>query len=92
MPFNFFHTGTPLRSVPVRFFLVFFIVVQRRGAGDRILDRSLGRGASTSAAEPIGFPGGLFDTSLLVKYEYHVIRHLWFGEVVKQSIFELNNI
>ncbi|KAI5395778.1 hypothetical protein KIW84_062093 [Lathyrus oleraceus] len=45
-----------------------------------IPDRTLGRGASSSAAEPTGYPGGTYDTSLLVKYEHHVARHLWFGE------------
>ncbi|KAI5384355.1 hypothetical protein KIW84_071387 [Lathyrus oleraceus] len=55
-------------------------VVRRRGADGRIPDRSLGRGASSSAVEPAEYPGGSYDTSLLVKYEHHVARHLWFGE------------
>ncbi|KAI5433553.1 hypothetical protein KIW84_020732 [Lathyrus oleraceus] len=57
-------------------------VVRRRGAYGRIPVRTLDRGASSSAAaaEPAGYPGGPYDTSLLVKYEHHVARHLWFGE------------
>ncbi|XP_050896623.1 protein MAIN-LIKE 1-like [Lathyrus oleraceus] len=35
---------------------------------------------STSAAEPTGYLEGLYDTSLLVKCEHHVARHLWFSE------------
>ncbi|KAI5444440.1 hypothetical protein KIW84_012897 [Lathyrus oleraceus] len=52
----------------------------RQGANGRIPDRTLGPGASSSAAEPTGYPRGSYDTSLLVKYEHHVARHLWFGE------------
>ncbi|KAI5442677.1 hypothetical protein KIW84_011639 [Lathyrus oleraceus] len=57
-------------------------VVRRRGADGRIPVRTLDRGASSSAAaaEPTGYPGGSYDTSLLVKYEHHVARHIWFGE------------
>ncbi|KAI5394045.1 hypothetical protein KIW84_060948 [Lathyrus oleraceus] len=55
-------------------------LVRRRGADGRIPDRSLGQGASSSAVELTGYPGGPYDTSLLVKYEHHVARHLWFGE------------
>ncbi|KAI5429392.1 hypothetical protein KIW84_034123 [Lathyrus oleraceus] len=57
-------------------------VVRRRGADGRIPVRTLDRGASSSAAaaEPTGYPGGPYDTSLLVKYEHHVARHIWFGE------------
>ncbi|KAI5431022.1 hypothetical protein KIW84_035246 [Lathyrus oleraceus] len=47
------------------------LVVRRGGADGRITDRILGRGASSSAAEPVGYPGGPYDTSLLVKYEHH---------------------
>ncbi|CAK8541091.1 unnamed protein product [Lathyrus sativus] len=36
--------------------------------------------ASASASESVGYPGGPYDTSLLVKYEHHVARHIWFGE------------
>ncbi|KAI5416837.1 hypothetical protein KIW84_041734 [Lathyrus oleraceus] len=56
--------------------------VDARGADGRIPVRTLDRGASSSAvaAEPIGYPGGPYDTSLLVKYEHHVARHIWFGE------------
>ncbi|XP_050895975.1 protein MAINTENANCE OF MERISTEMS-like [Lathyrus oleraceus] len=55
-------------------------VVLRRGVDGRIPDHSLGRGASTSAAEAASYPGGPYNTSLLVKYELHVAHHLWFGE------------
>ncbi|KAI5417738.1 hypothetical protein KIW84_042377 [Lathyrus oleraceus] len=55
-------------------------LVRRRGADGRIPDRTLGRDASSSAPEPAGYPGGSYDMSLLVKYEHHVARHLWFGE------------
>ncbi|CAK8573992.1 unnamed protein product [Lathyrus sativus] len=41
--------------------------------------------ASASATEPVGYPGGPYDTSLLVKYEHHIARHIWFGEVKKGS-------
>ncbi|KAI5395356.1 hypothetical protein KIW84_061810 [Lathyrus oleraceus] len=62
--------------------VVFTSVVRRRGADGRIPARTLDRGASSSAAaaEPTGYPGGSYDTSLLVKYEHHVARHIWFGE------------
>ncbi|XP_050909706.1 protein MAIN-LIKE 1-like [Lathyrus oleraceus] len=56
------------------------IVVRRRAKDIRIPYRSLGWGASTSATEPTGFPGRSYDTSLLVKYEHHVARYLWFSE------------
>ncbi|KAI5396346.1 hypothetical protein KIW84_062522 [Lathyrus oleraceus] len=54
----------------------------KRGANGRIPVRTLDWGASSSAAaaEPAGYPGGPYDTSLLVKYEHHVARHIWFGE------------
>ncbi|KAI5445759.1 hypothetical protein KIW84_013839 [Lathyrus oleraceus] len=57
-------------------------MVRRRGADGRIPVRTLDRGASSSAAaaEQTGYPGGPYDTSLLVKYEHHVARHIWFGE------------
>ncbi|KAI5431499.1 hypothetical protein KIW84_035619 [Lathyrus oleraceus] len=57
-------------------------LVRRRGADGRIPVRTLDRGASSSAvaAEPTGYPGGPYDTSLLVKYEHHVSRHIWFSE------------
>ncbi|KAI5442859.1 protein MAIN-LIKE 1 [Lathyrus oleraceus] len=55
-------------------------LVRRRGADGRIPVRTLDRGASSSAAEPAGHPGGPYDSSLLVKYEHHVARHLLFGE------------
>ncbi|KAI5390181.1 hypothetical protein KIW84_075485 [Lathyrus oleraceus] len=57
-------------------------MVRRRGADGRIPVRTLDRGASSSAAaaEPTGYPEGPYDTSLLVKYEHHVARHIWFGE------------
>ncbi|KAI5426128.1 hypothetical protein KIW84_031811 [Lathyrus oleraceus] len=55
-------------------------MVRRRGANGRIPDRTLDRSASSSAVEPAGYPGGSYNTSLLVKYEHHVARHLWFGE------------
>ncbi|CAK8577289.1 unnamed protein product [Lathyrus sativus] len=36
--------------------------------------------SSASASEPVGYPGRPYDTSLLVEYEHHVARHIWFGE------------
>ncbi|CAK8536467.1 unnamed protein product [Lathyrus sativus] len=36
--------------------------------------------ASASASEPVGYPEGPYDTSLLVKYEHHVAYRIWFGE------------
>lgn len=93
---NFHHTGTLLEVFRcVLFFLFFiffynfFIVVRRRGADGRIPDRDLGRSASTSATESAGYPGGSYDMSLLIKYEHHVAHHLWFGEVNKRRIFEI---
>ncbi|KAI5423601.1 hypothetical protein KIW84_046509 [Lathyrus oleraceus] len=69
-PLTFLHWNSSLKCS----------VVRRRGADGRIPDRTLDRGTSSSAAEPAGYPGGAYDTSLLVKYEHHVARHLWFGE------------
>ena len=65
-------------------------MVRRRGADGQIPVRTLDRGASSSAAaaESAGYPGGPYDTSLLVKYEHHVARRVWFGEVSKRAIFE----
>ncbi|CAK8576706.1 unnamed protein product [Lathyrus sativus] len=37
-------------------------------------------GASASATQPVGYPGGPYDTSLLVKCEHHIARHIWFSE------------
>ncbi|CAK8541803.1 unnamed protein product [Lathyrus sativus] len=37
-------------------------------------------GASASATHTVGYLGGLYDTSLLVKYEHHIARHIWFGD------------
>ncbi|CAK8536887.1 unnamed protein product [Lathyrus sativus] len=36
--------------------------------------------ASASASEPVGYPGGPSDTSLLVKYEQHIANRIWFGQ------------
>ncbi|CAK8565403.1 unnamed protein product [Lathyrus sativus] len=36
--------------------------------------------ASASASELVGYPGGPYDTSLLVKCEQHVAYRIWFGE------------
>ncbi|CAK8535561.1 unnamed protein product [Lathyrus sativus] len=36
--------------------------------------------ASASASEPVGYPGGPYDTSLLVKYEQHIAYRIWFGQ------------
>ncbi|CAK8537075.1 unnamed protein product [Lathyrus sativus] len=36
--------------------------------------------ASASASEPVGYPGGPYDMSLLVKYEQHVAYRIWFGQ------------
>ncbi|KAL5059955.1 hypothetical protein RYX36_031559, partial [Vicia faba] len=64
-----------------------------RGRDGKISDRSLGRsipqtlageeehiGASACALESIGFSGGPYDTSLLVRYEHHIALRLWFDE------------
>lgn len=40
-------------------------------------------GAYASTPWSVDFSGGLYDTSLLVKYDHHVARHLWFAEVSK---------
>ncbi|KAI5385412.1 hypothetical protein KIW84_072128 [Lathyrus oleraceus] len=61
-------------------------MVRRRGADGRIPIRTLDRGASSSAAEPTGYPGGPYDTSLLVKYEHHVARHIWFERGPKKEL------
>ncbi|CAK8530424.1 unnamed protein product [Lathyrus sativus] len=37
-------------------------------------------GASASVRQLVGYPGGPYDTSLLVKYEHHIVRHIWFIE------------
>lgn len=64
-------------------------MVRIRGVDGRIPDRSLGRGVSKFAVESVGYLGGSYDMSLLVKYEHRVARHLWFGEVNKLRIFEI---
>lgn len=41
-----------------------------------------------SVPQILGILGGPYDTSLLVKYEHHVARYLWFNEVSKwQSLY-----
>ncbi|CAK8541581.1 unnamed protein product [Lathyrus sativus] len=30
--------------------------------------------------QPVGYSGGPYDKSLLVRYEQRITRHLWFGE------------
>ncbi|CAK8567579.1 unnamed protein product [Lathyrus sativus] len=37
-------------------------------------------GASALATQTVGYPEGLYDTSLLVKYEHHMAKHIRFGE------------
>ncbi|CAJ2645702.1 unnamed protein product [Trifolium pratense] len=32
--------------------------------------------------QPVVWPGGPIDTSLLTRYHEHVARHVWFGEVI----------
>lgn len=69
-------------------------MTRTRGMNGRILEHGLGRGTSStlagekdhtggsaSAAQLIDFLGGSYDT--LVKYEHHVVQHLWFSEVSK---------
>ena len=80
----------------IRFLTSFFSVVRRRGgaAGDnnvhrRIEERQRRREADDAEGHqpPAGdqvhppFPGGPTDTSLLIRYDGHVARHLWFDEV-----------
>ncbi|CAK8573515.1 unnamed protein product [Lathyrus sativus] len=36
--------------------------------------------ASASTSELVGYSGGSYDTSLLVKYEQHVAYRIWFGQ------------
>lgn len=75
-------------------------MAQTRGREGRIPHRSLGRGvpkmltghyehigALASAPQLVGFSIGSYDTSLLVKYEHHIARHLWSGEVSKINLF-----
>ncbi|CAK8535105.1 unnamed protein product [Lathyrus sativus] len=33
-----------------------------------------------TCAQPVGYLGGPYNTSLLVKYEHRIARHIWFGE------------
>ncbi|CAK8566493.1 unnamed protein product [Lathyrus sativus] len=33
-----------------------------------------------SASEPVGYPGGPYETSVLVKYEHYVARRIWISE------------
>lgn len=71
-------------------------MARTRGSGGKTPDCDLGRGApsmltgeeeyigaSTSASQSVDFPRGSYDTYLLIKYEHHVVRHLWSGEVSK---------
>ena len=75
-------------------------MARTRDKDGKILDRGLGRGAPStlageeehigaSVSQAIAFPGGTYDTSLLVKYEQHIARHLWFSEVSKRPIFDI---
>lgn len=41
---------------------------------------------ASSSAHSVGFPGGPIDTTLLVRYEHHVARHIWEGEVRKYKL------
>lgn len=65
------------------YFNFFILIMARiRGNDDKIPDRGLGQdaqstldneerhiGASASTTQSVGFPRGLYDTSVLVKYE-----------------------
>ncbi|CAK8533868.1 unnamed protein product [Lathyrus sativus] len=37
-------------------------------------------GASTSATQHVGYLGGPYNTYILVKYEHHIARYIWFTE------------
>lgn len=81
-------------------FFVTFAVTRTRGRDNRIAKLGgLGQGTrsplvseeehiggSAPASQSVGIPGGSYDTSFLVKYEHHVVRHLWFDEVNKRYL------
>ncbi|CAK8543067.1 unnamed protein product [Lathyrus sativus] len=51
-----------------------------RGTPSMLAGEEENIGASTSAPQPVGFPGGSYVTSLLVKYKHLVARHLCSSE------------
>ena len=53
---------------------------------DRIADPAPVPAATHIPPHP-PFPGGPSDTSLLVRYQNHVARHLWDGQVSKSMTF-----
>jgi hypothetical protein len=67
-------------------FLFLFSVARTRGRDGRHTGREdyLQRQAEEEqqAVEPVGWPRGPTDTSLLTRYGDHVARHIWFGEVI----------
>jgi hypothetical protein len=54
-------------------------VPRTRGRGGRHTGRQAEE--EQQVVEPVGWPGGPTDTSLLTRYGDHVARHIWFGEV-----------
>ncbi|CAK8577411.1 unnamed protein product [Lathyrus sativus] len=50
------------------------------GPSSRLASEEEHISASASTTQPTGFPGGLYDMSLLVKYEQYIARHVWFCE------------
>src|ERR1051325_4324327 len=92
--FGILHSGTLSQSVSVwvffllnkYFYVIIFFRMPRRLGPDGPLPRR-NDGASGSGSHPPevprGFPGRPSDLSLLVRYEQHCARHLWYGEVSK---------
>ena len=65
--------------------IIFFRMPRRLGPDGRLPRRNDNASGSGSHPPevPRGFPGGPSYLSLLVRYEQHCARHLWYGEVSK---------
>jgi hypothetical protein len=58
-------------------------VVRTRGRDGRAIYRQPNREDHRERQEqqPVGWPGGPIDVSLLTRYEHHVSRYIWLGQV-----------
>ncbi|KAK2438685.1 protein MAIN-LIKE [Trifolium repens] len=57
-------------------------VARTRGRDGRIIHRQPNREDNRDRQEqqPVGWPGGPIDVSLLTRYEHHVSRYIWLGQ------------
>lgn len=64
------------------------IIIHRGGIGQGVLHAPYVHEEQTSGHEkqPVEYPDGNYEMSLLVWYEHHVSLHIWYGNVSKSQI------